>query len=216
MAELIAEEKVIVKFIFPCGGISFLKVSEQEKRRFDADPDFKKKITDAVYNQFLKQKEQSNIQEQLRAEEENRILDGHVEQEEDSETDNEGPGTSRQQRVRSVGHSRVAVIDGNIRVLPKEAVIKTGGKRKATLPSLRMPAVKKRLVIDSPASTSTSHVNKLGDVNDGKDRAVVDIDEYGVDDDEDDDERDSDKWTDYQTDRLLDLMIDLMLPIKKK
>ncbi len=42
------------------------------------DPDFKKKITDAVYNQFLKQKEQSNIQEQLRAEEENRIQDGHA------------------------------------------------------------------------------------------------------------------------------------------
>jgi hypothetical protein len=42
------------------------------------DPDFKKKITDAVYNQFLKQKEQTNIQEQLRVEEENRILDGHV------------------------------------------------------------------------------------------------------------------------------------------
>jgi hypothetical protein len=33
---------------------------------------------DAVYNQFLKQKEQTDIQEQLRVEEENRILDGHV------------------------------------------------------------------------------------------------------------------------------------------
>nr|CAH0105415.1 unnamed protein product [Daphnia galeata] len=202
MAELISKEKVVVKFIFPCGGISFLKVSEEEKRRFDADPDFKKKITDAVYNQFLKQKEQTNIQEQLRVEEENRILDGHV----DYETDNEGPGTSRQQRVRSLGHSRVAVIDGNIRVLPKEAVIKTGGKRKATLPSLRMPAVKKRRVIDSPASTSTSHVTKIGDVNDAKD--VVDIDEYGVGEDEDDDERDSDKLTDYQTDRLLDSFVE--------
>nr|CAH0105153.1 unnamed protein product [Daphnia galeata] len=134
---------------------------------------------DAVYNQFLKQKEKTDIQEQLRMEEENRILAGHVEQVEDSETDNELPGTIRQQRVRSLGHARVAVIDGNIRVLPKEAVIKTGGKRKATLPSLRMPAVKKRLVIDSPASTSTSHVNKI---------------------DEDDDERDSDKWTYSQID----------------
>ncbi len=36
IAELIAEEKVVVKFIFPCGGISFIKVSEQEKWRFDA------------------------------------------------------------------------------------------------------------------------------------------------------------------------------------
>ncbi len=45
-----------------------------------------------------------------------------------------------------------------------------------------------------------------GDVNDGKD--VVDIDEYGVDEDEDDDERDSDKWTDYQTDRLLDSFVE--------
>ncbi len=36
MAELISKEKVVVKFIFPCGGISFLKVSEEEKRRFDA------------------------------------------------------------------------------------------------------------------------------------------------------------------------------------
>jgi hypothetical protein len=99
MAELISKEKVVVKFIFPCGGISFLKVSEEEKRRFDAgnssrlnlknkkyilvcnwftDPDFKKKIMDAVYNQFLKQKEQTDIQEQLRVEEENRILAGHV------------------------------------------------------------------------------------------------------------------------------------------
>ncbi len=37
---------------------------------------------------------------------------------------------------------------------------------------------------------------------------MVDIDEYGVDEDEDDDERDSDKWTDYQTDRLLDSFVE--------
>jgi hypothetical protein len=42
------------------------------------NPDFKKKIMDAVYNQFLKQKEKTDIQEQLRLEEENRILAGHI------------------------------------------------------------------------------------------------------------------------------------------
>jgi hypothetical protein len=72
MNELIAKEKVVVKFILTCGGNSFLKVSEQENWRLDADnsnrlklkikdkntlvciwfidPYFKKKITDAVYN----------------------------------------------------------------------------------------------------------------------------------------------------------------------
>ena len=37
---------------------------------------------------------------------------------------------------------------------------------------------------------------------------MVDIDEYGVGEDEDDDERDSDKLTDYQTDRLLDSFVE--------
>ncbi len=45
-----------------------------------------------------------------------------------------------------------------------------------------------------------------GDVNIEKERAMVDVDEYEVDD-EDDDETDSDKCTDNQTDRLLDCFV---------
>ncbi|KAK4025056.1 hypothetical protein OUZ56_010561 [Daphnia magna] len=207
----------VIKFTFPCGGVCHLRVTQDTKQKFEAEPEYRAEMIGKAHQHFLKQKAEKQLIEEKKKIEEEKEKEMEKQQEETfRRSDNESQGENMPDEeaigaplpgrsiieVPSRSHcaSRVVVDGAMIRVLPKNAgptrgdIAKArGSKRKATtkptptVPSQRQTAEAEHSIYDH----DDVHIN---------DDPMVQEDEA----DESDSEETTVKWSVRQTALLLD------------